>query len=374
MTLALRHNAVWQMASALLAASDARATPPARAGQGRDSSRYVELKRRVRAQGLLARQPGFYAAKLALTLAFVLLAVGWVWATATTGWVWLGPFLAAFASGQLALLGHDAAHHAIFDSRRANTALSVVLINLLNGGSAGWWTKSHNEHHARSNDPDFDPDVAYPFFAFSEAQLRGKDARFHPVLARQHVLAFCAMALVGLNLRVYGFAFALRRPERRVELLAMLAFWVAYPTGVIAALGPARGLLFIALHQALFGVYVGLITAMNHWGMPMPQGSHTLDFVEHQVVTSRNIAGGALVDLCCGGLNRQIEHHLFPTMARNNLKRARPIVEAYCREQGIAYCEAPPLEALRDVFTALRDVARRVPAGTAAPATQREDA
>jgi fatty acid desaturase len=57
------------------------------------------------------------------------------------------------------------------------------------------------------------------------------------------------------------------------------------------------------------------------------------------VLTSRNVRGGIFTDLLLGGLNYQIEHHLFPNMPRASLRRARPVVRAYCAELRIPYRE-----------------------------------
>jgi len=59
---------------------------------------------------------------------------------------------------------------------------------------------------------------------------------------------------------------------------------------------------------------------------------------------SRNIRGGRVTDFAMGGLNYQIEHHLFPSMPRANLKRAQPIVRAYCAANGVAYTETRLLQ------------------------------
>jgi fatty acid desaturase len=57
------------------------------------------------------------------------------------------------------------------------------------------------------------------------------------------------------------------------------------------------------------------------------------------VLTTRNIRGGRLVDLALGALNYQIEHHLFPSMPRPNLRRAQRIVKPFCIENSVAYTE-----------------------------------
>ena len=63
------------------------------------------------------------------------------------------------------------------------------------------------------------------------------------------------------------------------------------------------------------------------------------DFLRRQVLTSRNVRGSWLVDFALGGLNYQIEHHLFPSMPRPNLRRSQAIVKEFCRQHGLTYCE-----------------------------------
>ena len=73
--------------------------------------------------------------------------------------------------------------------------------------------------------------------------------------------------------------------------------------------------------------------------MPVLQDDSDLDFVHRQILTSRNVAGGRFISFLLGGLNFQIEHHLFPSMPRANLARAQGIVRAFCAEHDIAYNE-----------------------------------
>ena len=77
--------------------------------------------------------------------------------------------------------------------------------------------------------------------------------------------------------------------------------------------------------------------------MPILDAEQAADFLRRQVLTSRNIRGGPFIDVALGGLNYQIEHHLFPSMPRANLRRAQPVVRQFCAERGIPYleCSAP---------------------------------
>jgi fatty acid desaturase len=97
---------------------------------------------------------------------------------------------------------------------------------------------------------------------------------------------------------------------------------------------------FVVVQQGLFGLYLGCAFAPNHKGMPTLTEADQLDFLRRQVLTSRNVAGSGLVDWLLGGLNYQIEHHLFPTMPRPNLRRAQPLIRAFCDQHGLAYSQA----------------------------------
>ncbi|HEX2772705.1 MAG TPA: acyl-CoA desaturase, partial [Micromonosporaceae bacterium] len=96
--------------------------------------------------------------------------------------------------------------------------------------------------------------------------------------------------------------------------------------------------------------------APNHKGMPTLTDADELDFLRRQVLTSRNVRGSRLVDFVLGGLNYQIEHHLFPSMPRPNLRRAQTLVRDFCHEHGVAYCETTLLRSWRQVLSHLDTV------------------
>ncbi len=111
---------------------------------------------------------------------------------------------------------------------------------------------------------------------------------------------------------------------------------------------------FLLVHQALFGVYLGMTFAPNHKGMPHPTGDE--DYLRKQVLTSRNVRGGWLTDAALGGLNYQIEHHLFPGMPTPNLRKAQPIVRAYCAEIGVPYEQTGLIASYRQALRHLHEV------------------
>jgi fatty acid desaturase len=141
--------------------------------------------------------------------------------------------------------------------------------------------------------------------------------------------------------------------HRGIEAALLAVHLIGYLAVLFLMLPAGKAFAFLAVHQMLFGVYLGCTFAPNHKGMPMP--TEDLDFLRKQVLTSRNVRGGTLVDIVLGGLNYQIEHHLFPSMPTPHLRRARPIVRQFCAERQVPYTET---SLIRSYAEALRHLHR----------------
>jgi fatty acid desaturase len=170
------------------------------------------------------------------------------------------------------------------------------------------------------------------------------------VLTRaQAYLFFPMLMLEGLNLhlasaRTLGSAAV---KARWLEGSLLLLHVVSYLTVVTLVLPWPQALAFIAVHQAVFGLYMGVSFAPNHKGMPMEQPGDNWDYLRRQVITSRNITGGPVIDRLLGGLNYQIEHHLFPSMPTPTLRQLQPLVREFCAERGVPYIECSVLQSYR---------------------------
>lgn len=307
------------------------------------ASDYRVLAGRISAARLLDRRPGSYIVRVVLTVAALaaawaaLFAVGDTWAS-----LGIAPLL-AFVFTQVAFLGHDAGHNQMFRSRRANRLVGLVSANLLTGLSFGWWVPKHNAHHAHPNVIGQDPDIGAGAVALSFtteiANSRRGAGRF---LARNQAWLFFPLLLIeGAGLHISGVQDVIRRRKRSAATeAALLALHGAfYLATVLWVLSPVRAVVFLIVQQGLFGFYLGCSFAPNHKGMPVLCEDSDLGFVRRQVLTARNVTGGRFVAFLFGGLNYQIEHHLFPAMPRRNLPRARKIVRAFCTEHDIAYGE-----------------------------------
>lgn len=328
--------------------------PPRRRG-----SDFADLSQRIKRAGLLRRRPGHYATRIILTTALLVGTYAGVLLLGASWWqLGLAAVLAVLFT-QIAFVGHDIGHRQVFRSRKVAEIFGLVLGNFGLGMSQGWWVDKHNRHHSHPNEVGKDPDIAKNgAIVWTDEQNQARRGIGRLWARWQGRLFLPLLLLEGLNLRVSGFRGLRERPARRrwLELALLLAHVGGYLTLVFLAMSPLQALAFIAVHQGLFGVYMGLSFAPNHKGMPiLPEGS-TVDFLRRQVLTSRNVRGGPVTDLVLGGLNYQIEHHLFPSMPRPALRRAQPIVQQFCAERGISYEVTGPIESYRQAFSYLHHV------------------
>ncbi|WP_460726102.1 fatty acid desaturase family protein [Nocardia heshunensis] len=337
-----------------------RATPgPAGAVPARGSE-YSVLLRRVREAGLLDRRTRFYGWRTALTAtAFV---GGWaaLWLIGNSWWALIAAAFLAAVFAQLAFLGHDAGHQQIFATKQANQWYGLVVGNLATGVSIGWWTSNHNRHHAHPNTEGADPDIE-GVLAHSGARARIAKGWRRFIFRHQARLFFPLLLLEAGSLHFASVRAVLTWPipHRIREGIALSAHAILYLSAVFLILSPVKALVFIAVQQGLFGFYMGCTFAPNHKGMAVLPENDRTDFLRRQVLTSRNVRGGLLTDAALGGLNYQIEHHLFPSMPRPNLRTAQPLVQAFCTEIGVPYAETTLLDSYTQALRHLDSVGRQ---------------
>lgn len=316
-------------------------------GGGNSTSAYSALLNTVKDAGLLRRRTGFYW----VMFSAITLALGGI----ITGFILLGDswfqLLLAGALGivltQYAFLAHEASHRQVFKDGPTNDRAGRVLANLFVGISYQWWMTKHSRHHANPNIVGKDPDIEQDFVSFQEADAAKTRGLYAWATRRQGWLFFPALLLEGLNLHAHGFrtVFGAKKVDRRWTEIAMLVSRIgAYLAVIFLVLPIGMGFAFIGVQLAVFGVYMGASFAPNHKGMPILPHDSKVDFLRRQVLTSRNIKGGFWMDTFMGGLNYQIEHHLFPNMPRPALRRANEIAREYCATHNIPFTETTLFE------------------------------
>lgn len=319
---------------------------------------YVELKKLIKKDGLLNRQPVYYTYKIIATLGLLALSIVLLFIIHNFWFQLLNAVLFAVASAQLGFLGHDGGHRQIFHTTGKNEFLTLITGNLLIGMSNGWWLDKHNAHHSHPNEVDMDPDIDIGVLAFSEEDVLAKKGLLRLIVKHQKYFFFPLLSLLGIDLQKRSIQYLIKKKDkyRKTEALLLLAHHTLYLGLLFYCLNPWQAVVFMLIHQALFGIFLGSAFAPNHKGMPLLEKGTRLDFLRRQVLTSRNVHSGLFNDFWYGGLNYQVEHHLFPSMPRNNLKKAQKIVRTYCLEHSIAYYETSVLQSFREILHFLHEV------------------
>ncbi len=323
------------------------------------TSSFSALLSTVRDAGLLRKRQGFYW--MVLSILSVALA-GCVAGFILLGDSWFQLLIAAalgIVLTQVAFVAHEASHRQVFESGPANDRAGRILAAGVVGISYSWWMRKHTRHHANPNQIGKDPDIEVDTISFvpeDASKAKGLQAL---ITRKQGYLFFPLLLLEGLNLHARSIVslFDREKIEGRYLELGMLAARLGlYVTAIFLVLPVGLAFAFLGVQLAVFGLYMGASFAPNHKGMPLIPRGEKPDFLRKQVLTSRNIKGGMWATILYGGLNHQVEHHLFPSMPRPHLSRARQIVREHCRTQGIPYTEATVVASYRIVIRYLNEV------------------
>lgn len=330
-----------------------------RSGRPQEANPYAELKRIVKKNGLLDRQPAYYAGKTALTLGLLAVSLVLLLVSDSLWFQMLNAVYLAFAFGQISLLAHDFGHRQPgVLSGRTNDLITLLLGNGLLGMSREWWVDKHNRHHGHPNQMDSDPDIDIPLLSFEEEQAFEKRGLSRLVTKYQAVLIFPLAFLQAISMFRSSVGFVVSGEANRpvAEALAIVTHFALYFGLLFSVLEPLTAVLFVVVHRGLWGVYLVSVFAPNHKAMPILERDTEVGFLHQQILTSRNVFAHPVTDFWYGGLNYQIEHHLFPRMPRNKLKEAQPIIKDFCRDHDISFHETGVLQSYREILSHLHKV------------------
>lgn len=333
--------------------------------ENRMVSHYTELLHKVKEAGLLKKTPSFYV----LRLLYITLLSLTTWAAAyylsTLGSWWLLAAIPVMAfqgilAAQYGFIAHEMAHRQVFKSNRLNDELGRILANGMAGLSYGFWMRKHNRHHARPNQIGYDPDIDIEVISFTTESLEEKHGIEKKLSQNQGWLFPILLSMTGFHLLLDSMksVFNKERPlPRRFYELSMMVVRQVVPIAIsILLFGWLAGLGLWLIMMLSFGVFMGGAFAPNHKGMPLVPKDAKIDFFSRQVLTSRNIRSSWWTDNLMGGLNFQVEHHLFPTMPRPHLAEAHRIVLEYCNEKGVPFVETSLIESYKIIIQYLNKV------------------
>ena len=264
-------------------------------------------------------------------------------------------YLTALLGWLFALIGlniqHDANHGAVSRNPFVNRVLGMSQ-NWIGGSAVDWIHQHVVQHHIQTNHVDRDPDIV------------GNDLlRFNPknaianIHGFQHVYIFLLLPFFGFTYIIDSFKHNLERfhfstyspmleRHRNQELASILFFalrWVVLPiymtktsfTSTFLNISP----LFI-----VGGYYLSFFFIISHNFEGVVHhfynSRETPNFLRRQVSSSSNV-GGPVLCFINGGLNYQIEHHLFPRISHVHYPTIAPVVREFCVSRGIPYVHFP---------------------------------
>jgi linoleoyl-CoA desaturase len=278
------------------------------------------------------------------------------------GWAMLG--LAMLMGVGFAGIGFGIAHDALHGSYSSHPRLNRLLGYTFDlcGASSYLWDHGHNvAHHTYTNIEGLDGDIS------SDPLLRKSPGAEHrPQHRYQHLYAFALYSLATLNwvfLKDYkdllkGEGAPGGRKHRAADVASLLG-WKAFYYGwslVIPLVVLARPwwqilIGFLAMHFTA-GLILGIVFQLAHLveGMAFPtpdaNGKLAQGWVEHELATTCNFAtGNRLLTWYVGGLNHQIEHHLFPRVCSVHYPAIQPLVIEAARRHGLTYHHKPTVGA-----------------------------
>jgi acyl-lipid Delta6-acetylenase / acyl-lipid (9-3)-desaturase len=369
---------------------------------------YRDLRSQMVMMGLFKSNPYFYVYKCVSNMMLWGLAVALVYYTSVDNV--LAHVLSALIVGlffqQCGWLAHDFLHHQVFQgsakNRKYGDYAGIYWGNLMQGYSVQWWKNKHNGHHAVPNlhnstetSQDGDPDIdTMPVLAWSLQQARNYTKAFQQqddsnknkspmtqfmirhqaffyfpilLLARLSWLNESFKLAFGLGAATQNAADELKRKGIVYPILERSAILLHYVWMFTLSSGFGRfSLLYSTAYFLLATCSCGLMLAtvfgLGHNGMAVYDADMRPDFWKLQVTTTRNVIGGhgipqAFVDWFCGGLQYQVDHHLFPTLPRHSLRKAHALVKSFCHEHNVTYHEADMVDGTMEVLLHLHKVA-----------------
>ena len=318
---------------------------------------FNELKAQVRAAGLLDRVPVRGTVEMVATLLSMALVYFIVvnWGEFYTESLWPAFFLGIFMTiifTRAVFISHDVLHTQYFKNKSLSFKISYPFSAFILSNSSSWWDFKHNvNHHTWCNVPEKDEDILAMDGAFTPDH-KGDKAWLR---ASKYLVFWGAMFFMYPAFIAQSYSFAIKRGKWG-ELALMLMHWPIVWGPIFYFLPFAEALtVFLTLYIVLSAwLAFGFIT--NHLGCEVfdKETGENLSWMELQMRTSRSLSGGAFIHWFYGGLNTQIEHHLFPKAPRFNLLKVQKMTKEFAAKHGMKYFETSPIGAYIQINDVLK--------------------
>lgn len=350
------------------------------ASQSPITAAYLELNEKFRKMGFYEPKMSFYYRQWSFFAAWFSVAIGLVIfnpnsvlavcvSAAMMGVFWHG----------LSFCTHDAGHHSVSGDRKQDDLIGAIMASYFGGLSVTWWQTNHNVHHLVTNEPEHDPDIQHlPLFAVSTRFFENLYSSFHRrqmnfdgisrvLVSIQHYLFLPIMTVGRFNLYAQSLNHLLSsHPDgkhmRWFELAGIGFFWLWYGYGLLGCVLHASWkmrLLYLWISHAATAILHLQIT-LSHFAMSTRMDDEFETFAEKALRTTMNVDCPEWFDWFHGGLQFQIEHHLFPKIPRIYFRRMRPMVKQFCKDHNLEYHEHTFVRGNGKVLSLLAEIASQV--------------
>lgn len=330
---------------------------------------FTRLRNELEKDGFFSLPAWWFPVKFLSTVAMIPLA----FALNLLGWHVLSALVLGTMWQQMGWVSHEVLHHQIFKDRVLGTAVGWLGGPIFLGFSRIWWNDRHNAHHAATNIDGSDPDIDnLPLLAWSASDVARASPTERKMIRHQQYYFWFILPLLNI-IWCLNSIFFVKDVLRTSKYKWYRAFFHTDGLGIMlhyvwltafmlysgfSTLSGAIGYLVLAKFVA--GAFLAFVVFFNHYSCPKLDFDSVAgdNFVVMQLVSTRNMTPGALTDWFCGGLNYQVEHHLFPTMPRYRLYECSLRVKAFCRKHKLPYLCSDFIEGLGQVRTFLTDISK----------------
>ncbi|ORC85499.1 delta8 fatty acid desaturase-like protein [Trypanosoma theileri] len=228
-------------------------------------------------------------------------------------------------------LAHDFGH----GRGKLSHFLGVTLGGLINGFSLSWWSQKHNTHHTFPNRKEHDADIHNEPVLYLWTPKDEDDNFFRRY---QHFYYPFAYSLLYISWRMQSIIFVLGSRNTVERLMIVLNYlWLAcLPWKVVIG------------SILLGGFCVAIVVTANHQTEEILEPNDNYHYVVDQYRTTRGVhCSSMFFEWFFGGMQYQLEHHLFPMMPRYRYPKARTVVKKFSEENSLPFHVNGVMEIIR---------------------------
>lgn len=267
---------------------------------------------------------------------------------------------------------HDAAHDAVFFSKKANRLYCYVL-ELFGSNSEIWIQRHLNLHHPYANIQNWDCDIKQ-----SDVVRIFPNSKWYSFHKYQHIymwFLYPLYTLIWLYIRDFKDFFGTKdnylKRIYKIPIIEYFKLFIAKFFNLIYMIvipyfvlnQPLHIILLAWLAMHLFSSIIGVVALISThvdetaiFPLPPEDGDMHTTWAEHQLnVTKDFSAGNKIADFLYGGFTHHIAHHLFPAVAHTYYPKITPIIKKYAKEYKLPYTCYPLIKAVRSHFVLLKN-------------------